>query len=89
MGALLAVSGLRGLLLLLPAAATRSSVVLGGAVLAFGAGVVLSMILAALAGAGVVHLGGRAGLRPGARWTTGIVGAASFSVGVAWCIAAW
>jgi len=88
-GALLAVSGLRGLLLLLPAAATRSPMVLGGAVLAFGAGVVLSMIAAALAGAGAVWLGGRTGLRIGGRWATGIVGAASFSVGVAWCVAAW
>jgi len=88
-GALLAVSGLRGLLLLLPVAASRSPAVLGGAVLAFGAGVVLSMIAAALAGAGAVRLGGRFGLRIGGRWATGLVGAASFSVGVAWCVAAW
>ncbi len=88
-GALLAVSGLRGLLLLLPAAATRSPLVLGGAVVAFGVGVMVSMVAAALIGAAASYAGGRAGLRPSARWIRGVVGAASMSVGVFWVIAAW
>ncbi|AKU92316.1 Nickel transporter UreH [Vulgatibacter incomptus] len=88
-GALMAVSGLRGLLALVPAAAQRSPVVLGGSVLAFGVGVVVSMVIAALAGAGAAWLGGRAGLRPGARTVRGLVGAASFAVGVFWIVDAW
>lgn len=88
-GALLAVSGLRGLMLLLPTASSGAPVVVGAAVLSFGAGVVVSMVGAAFLGAGAAWMGGRAGLRPSARWVQGVVGATSCTVGVAWMVAAW
>lgn len=87
-GAVLAISGLRGLILLLPAAATGSAWLVGGAVIAFGAGVVASMVGAALAGASAAWLGGVAGLPLQARWTRGLVGFASFAVGAAWVVLA-
>ncbi len=88
-GALLAVSGLRGLLLLLPAAATGSPLLVGLAVLAFGFGVVISMIGAALLGGAVALAGRGAGLHVDPRWTRGIVGGASACVGCAWIVLAW
>jgi len=88
-GALLAVSGLRGLLLLLPAATSGSPALILLAVLAFGAGVVVSMIGAALLGGAVAVAGKGAGVRLDLRWTRGLVGAASACIGVFWIAAAW
>jgi len=88
-GAVLAISGLRGLLLLLPAATSGSLPLVMLAVLAFGTGVVASMVGAALLGGAAAWASSSAGLRVGPRWTRGIVGAASACVGCAWVIAAW
>ncbi len=88
-GALLAISGLRGLILLLPAAASGSLPLVLLAVLAFGLGVVVSMIGAALLGGAAVWASKSAGVHVAPRWTRGIVGAASMCVGCAWVIAAW
>lgn len=88
-GALLAISGLRGLLLLLPAAVSGSRLLVAGSVVAFGGGVVLSMIGAALVGGAAAWVGSGLGLRAGPRLIRGTVGAASFAVGAAWVVAAW
>lgn len=88
-GALLAVSGLRGLLLLLPAAAAGSAWVVGASVAAFGLGVMASMVGAALLGVLTGRLGEMAGIRTGPRVVRGLVGGASFCIGAAWIAIAW
>jgi hypothetical protein len=87
-GAALAVSGLRGMLLLLPAAGAGSPLFAALGVAAFGAGVILSMIGASVAG--VLAAGATGfGVRHGARAARGLIGAASFGIGVFWIFAAW
>lgn len=88
-GALLAVSGLRGLLLLLPAAAAGSTWVIGASVAAFGLGVMASMVGAAVVGVATARLGAKVGISAGPRLLRGLVGGASFCVGAAWIAIAW
>lgn len=88
-GALLAVSGLRGLLLLLPAAAAGSAWVVGASVAAFGLGVMASMVGAAFLGVAAAKLGRTAGIHTGPRVLRGLIGGASFCVGAAWIAIAW
>lgn len=88
-GALLAVSGLRGLLLLLPAATAGSTWVIGASVASFGLGVMASMVAAAVFGVATARLGAKVGISAGPRLLRGLVGGASFCVGAAWIVIAW